>query len=244
MSILLLRLAGPMQSWGSQSRFSHRDTEREPTKSGVIGLLCAALGRPRSEPLDDLAALRMGVRVDREGRLARDFHTAQNVCKSGNPGLVETVVSDRYYLAGADFLVGLEGNDRALLQRLLLALRRPVWALCLGRKSFVPAIPPALPDALEPIRQGTLEEVLRDFPWVLRTRGEARPQQGLRYALEVSAESGRGEPRNDWPISFATRSFRTRFVEIGFFPEPPTCIDIESEVAHVPESPVSEPAQP
>ena len=50
MSVLLVRLAGPMQSWGSQSRFSHRDTEREPTKSGVVGLLSAALGSGALSP--------------------------------------------------------------------------------------------------------------------------------------------------------------------------------------------------
>ena len=67
---LLIRLAGPMQSWGTQGRFDVRDTEREPSKSGVVGLLCAALGRDRSEPLDDLASLRMGVRVGPGGRSA------------------------------------------------------------------------------------------------------------------------------------------------------------------------------
>ncbi len=44
MSTLLLRLAGPMQSWGTQSRFTERDTGREPSKSGVVGLLAAAVG--------------------------------------------------------------------------------------------------------------------------------------------------------------------------------------------------------
>ena len=53
MSVLLMRLAGPMQSWGTRSRFSNRDTGLEPSRSGVIGLLCAALGRPREESLDD-----------------------------------------------------------------------------------------------------------------------------------------------------------------------------------------------
>src|SRR4051794_6138053 len=102
MSVLLLRLAGPMQSWGTQSRFSVRDTGREPSRSGVVGLLCAALGRPRSAPLDDLAPLKMAVRVDREGRLARDYHTAQNVLRADGSGLQETVLSNRYYLADAD----------------------------------------------------------------------------------------------------------------------------------------------
>ena len=45
---LLLRLAGPMQSWGLESRFDQRDTGREPSKSGVLGLICAALGKPRT----------------------------------------------------------------------------------------------------------------------------------------------------------------------------------------------------
>ena len=68
-SVLLLRLAGPMQSWGTQSRFSHRDTGLEPSRSGVIGLLCAALGRPRDHSLDEFLPLKMAVRVDHEGRL-------------------------------------------------------------------------------------------------------------------------------------------------------------------------------
>jgi CRISPR system Cascade subunit CasD len=47
MLTLLLRMRAPMMSWGDHSRFTIRDTRREPTKSAVIGLLCAALGRPR-----------------------------------------------------------------------------------------------------------------------------------------------------------------------------------------------------
>lgn len=44
MSTLLLRLAGPLQAWGTESKFETRRTEREPTRSGVVGLLMAALG--------------------------------------------------------------------------------------------------------------------------------------------------------------------------------------------------------
>ena len=51
---LLLRLAGPLQSWGMLSHFNERDTARFPTRSGVIGLLAAALGIARDEPLDGL----------------------------------------------------------------------------------------------------------------------------------------------------------------------------------------------
>ena len=40
MAVLLLRLAAPLQAWGSNSKFIIRNTEREPTKSGVVGMLC------------------------------------------------------------------------------------------------------------------------------------------------------------------------------------------------------------
>jgi len=52
MNTLLLRLAGSMQSRGVQSRFTIRDTGLEPSKSGVVGLLCKALGRGPDEPVD------------------------------------------------------------------------------------------------------------------------------------------------------------------------------------------------
>ena len=44
MSTLLLRLAGPLQAWGCESKFEKRRTGREPTKSAVVGLLAAAMG--------------------------------------------------------------------------------------------------------------------------------------------------------------------------------------------------------
>lgn len=49
MATLLLRLAAPLQSWGSDSKFETRKTDREPTKSGVVGLLAAALGLRRDD---------------------------------------------------------------------------------------------------------------------------------------------------------------------------------------------------
>src|SRR5579862_7115194 len=142
---LLLPLVGPMQSWGYRSRFSDRDTGPEPTRSGVVGLLCSALGWGRGADLSVFAPLRMGVRVDAPGRAMRDYHTAQNVLRAGG-GLAETVLSTRHYLADARFLVGMEGTEVAFLEQLEAALHNPVWTLCLGRKSFPLSEPPYLPD--------------------------------------------------------------------------------------------------
>jgi CRISPR system Cascade subunit CasD len=225
MSVLLLRLAGPMQSWGTRSRFSNRDTGLEPSRSGVIGLLCAALGRPREEPLTDFRPLKMAVRVDREGRLMRDYHTAQNVRRADpTKGTQDTVLSERFYLADADFLVGLAVDDRAFLERLDAALRRPVWALFLGRKSFVPSLPVS-----EGVFAGELMPVLRHCRWDGRER-EKVPEM-LRYVVEV--DYGQGEPRPDDPLSFVSRdrSFAVRHVKTEFHPTPKP----DSESSDVPQ---------
>jgi CRISPR system Cascade subunit CasD len=211
MSVLLLRLAGPMQSWGTRSRFGQRDTGAEPSRSGVVGLLCAALGRPREEPLDDFAPLRMAVRVDRPGRLMRDYHTAQEVRRADpTKGNQETVLSERFYLADADFLVGLRGDDRGFLERLDAALRKPVWQLCLGRKAFVPGVPVAAG-----VRDGELPAVLQSEPWVKRWAWEEPPEK-LRYVREE--QFGEREPRYDVPVSFAShdRRFALRHVAVEY----------------------------
>ncbi len=202
MNTLLLRLAGPMQSWGVESRFTVRDTGREPSKSGVIGLLCAAEGRPRSQPLDDLASLRMGVRVDREGHLRVDYHTALNVYKASG-GTKDTEVSRRYYLADAVFLVGLESSEPTLLEHIHRALCAPVWPLYLGRKAFPPALPVYLADGLR-LDEG-LEQALRQYPF----QGRGTPPERLRVVLEDPS----GETvRSDVPLSFAARRFAPRRV--------------------------------
>lgn len=210
MATLLLRLQGPMQSWGTTSRFDERDTQLEPSKSGVLGLVCAALGRDRQEPVEDLAALRMGVRVDHEGVPMRDYQTATGVLiATGKSDLRRTVVSPRYYLSDAAFLVGLEGADEMLLAHIHAALRAPRWPLALGRKSFVPGMPVWLPDGLSPL---PLEEVLAQYPRLSSVR-RADSQPTLRCLLEDDQE---GAIRLDQPVApFAERRFGPRFVKSG-----------------------------
>lgn len=205
MAVCLLRLAGPMQSWGLSSRFATRETGREPSKSGVIGLLCAALGVPGDDRamIAALAELRLGVRVDREGVLSRDYHTAGGGLLHGQPYGVATagggrtlvVTSEREYLADADFLVGLEHDCRTLLQHLDRAVGDPCWPLCLGRKSFVPAVPPRLG-----VVGGELETVLAEWPWQGRSWRDEVPAVGLRLVLETAPHQG--EQLHDCPVCF------------------------------------------
>lgn len=41
---ILLWLEAPLQSWGYDSKFGRRDTLNFPTKSGILGLVCCAMG--------------------------------------------------------------------------------------------------------------------------------------------------------------------------------------------------------
>ncbi|MBK1643777.1 type I-E CRISPR-associated protein Cas5/CasD [Thiocapsa imhoffii] len=207
MPTLLLRLAGPMQAWGTTSRFDERDSQLEPSKSGVLGLVCAAFGRDRTATLDDLTLLRFGVRVDREGLLMRDYQTATGVVTgAGKVDLRRTVVSPRYYLADAAFLVGLEGENRTLLKAIDAALRDPVWPLSLGRKAF----PPSSPVWCEPGRVDRgLRDTLTAAPRIAPPRFEDRDAP-VRLLLEHETA---GAMRFDQPIApFSERRFGPRFV--------------------------------
>ncbi len=209
-SVLLIPMIAPMQSWGTRSRFQERDTEREPSKSGVIGLLCAAIGRDREESIDDLIALKIGVRIDREGSLKKDFQTAQHVAVASG-GKPQDQISNRHYLADAAFLVGLEG-DEALLNKLHVALANPVWPLFLGRKSYVPSIPLYLHDALR--NETDIRNALLEYPFFVRDKKKEK----VRIVLESSRVTH--ESRMDTPVSFAIgrREFREHFVSTEFVP--------------------------
>ena len=112
MATLLLRLAAPLQSWGMDSKFETRKTNREPTKSGVVGLLAAALGIGREEPekLIPLNQLRFGVRVDQEGDFLVDYHVARKEKKTRKAEKITPYITYRHYLTDAIFLAGLESR--------------------------------------------------------------------------------------------------------------------------------------
>lgn len=133
MATLLLRLAGPLQSWGDGSRFNRRKTRTEPTKSGVFGLLAAAQGRRRTDPIEDLLSLKFGVRCEQPGKILRDFQTEID-WRNGKA----FPLTHRYYLSDAVFLAAIEGHDN-LIEALHDALLNPVFPLFLGRRSCPPS---------------------------------------------------------------------------------------------------------
>lgn len=144
-NILLLRLQGFLQSWGERGRWNVRDSAVVPTKSGVMGLLAAALGKP--EAMVTLTSqLAMGVLVNQRGSVLRDYHTvttgtlsAKGKLRGGTEDTM-TLVSTRYYLCGASFTVALMGAPE-LIDCLWAAVNDPVWPLYLGRKCCIPSAP-------------------------------------------------------------------------------------------------------
>ena len=143
---------------GVKSRFTVRATELAPTKSGVIGMLASAVGRRRTDPIEDLLSLRFGVRKDQPGTVIRDFHTARTL--EGKSKKDSMPLSHRYYLADAVFLAGIEG-DRALLEGIEEALHRPAFPLYLGRRSCPPTHPVPLG-----LREAALLDALRAEQWL------------------------------------------------------------------------------
>jgi CRISPR system Cascade subunit CasD len=230
---VLLRLEGPLQSWGTRSRFPDRDTENEPSKSGVLGLVGASLGMARDDTatLALLAAARMAVRVDREGTLLGDYHTVGGGTFRGQPhGVYDAkgaVLTRRHYLQSASFLAALGFEDAALAERVDAALGAPVWPLALGRRACAPSLP---------VRAGLVElgpvEALHAATWP----SSKRPTTPVRLVAECDPREPGAEPRQDQPLSFrlGDRHFARRFVKTLFLapsdlnlsPEEAPCISL------------------
>jgi CRISPR system Cascade subunit CasD len=222
MSVLLLRLAGPLQSWGGASRHMTRYTLSMPTKSGTVGLLAAALGRRRGDGLSDLAALRFGVRVDQPGRLLVDYHTVSAASHApGDPARQRmptssggslkpadsTKVTRRYYIADAVFVAALE-TPPDIAEALADALRRPRYAPYLGRRSC----PPAKPVLIGIEKDATLEAALEQAPWQAGPAERARYKASGHIELAIAVEDPAGtDTFPDQPLP--SPAFSRRFAE-------------------------------
>lgn len=166
-SYILLWLEAPLQSWGSDSKFGRRDTLTFPTKSGVLGLVCSALGATGEQhsllaefaPLSQTAISFVRtkktekgiIKQDREP-LLRDFHMVGSGYDDLDPWanlLIPktsegkkavgggTKMTYRYYLQDAAFAVVLEVPTDKA-STIAEALQNPAWDIYLGRKNCVP----------------------------------------------------------------------------------------------------------
>ncbi|NQT84086.1 type I-E CRISPR-associated protein Cas5/CasD [bacterium] len=228
---LFLRLAGPMQSWGTSSRFQLRRTDAYPSKSGVLGMLLCAMGVHREDSrqkLEWLTPLVMGVRVDRSGSLDWDYHTAgakigiwqadrKKLKRTASTGEYETQLSRRQYLYDASFLVALHGLADTV-SACAGALDSPIWPVFLGRKCCVPG---------EPVFVGTgsfdtMTDALSSVPWRPRIDAIDRKAWSATRTLDTFIEHPQGIPTpgdarlvHDVPRAFGFHSHGSRWVVAG-----------------------------
>lgn len=221
---VFLRLEGPLQAWGDTSKFVIRRTMEAPTKSGVLGLICCAMGLSRQAALDrlpELNSLTMGVRIDRPGMRWWDYHTvgagvgmttAAGGLKTGAQG---TLITRREYLADASFLAALQG-ETAIIANVADALRAPKWPLYLGRKSCPPSMP-VFAQARKgeswtnPIAVGgDVKAALKQVPWCPRYKDDSSGGSSLslpcmvewRKANDNDIAPAKSEVWYDVPFSF------------------------------------------
>ena len=231
MSTLLLWLEAPLQSWGADSRFGRRDTLPFPTRSGVLGLLCAAAGRggEQRQWLADMAQYSQTImafaRADSNGDELRwpllcDFQMVGSGYDTDDPWqnmLVPktsagkkpvgagTKMTFRYYLQDMAFACALDvPPDTA--ESLAEALLAPVWDISLGRKCCVPT---------DTVYRGTFahaEEALAVAEAIAASKNRV-----VVFRVLDGIHSGAGEvlTLNDVPVCFGPRKrYRDRQVTV------------------------------
>lgn len=219
MTVLVLRLAGPLQSWGAASRFARRATEAQPTKSGIIGLLAAAKGLRRTDPIEELLGIELAVRTEQEGVLLRDFHTSHHRVKG-----VAMPLTERFYWSDAVFTAHI-GGPRPLLDGFVEALRDPAYPLYLGRRSCVPEGRLVLS-----LDERSVAESILNTAWQAghsrRARAERAKQTVVHLPVQADAtvfpELPAAREINDVPVSFdpERRVYRSRLVVHTSVPVP------------------------
>lgn len=233
---LLLWLEAPMQSWGSDSKFGRRDTQIFPTKSGIMGLLCSALGAggQQHELLAEFAPLNQTaisfarckakddvlLKQDREP-LLRDFHMVGSGYNDQDPWakLLIPKTSDgkaavgggskmtyRYYLQDAAFALVLE-VPMDRAQVIAEALQNPTWDVYLGRKNCVPT---------DFIYRGTFDNELAALEQANVIALEKTRVEDFRVINGLSADgSGEVFTINDVPVQFGEdKRYRDRQVSL------------------------------
>jgi CRISPR system Cascade subunit CasD len=212
-AFLALMLDAPFQSWGFSSRFQRRTTALHPTRSGIIGMICAALGvdkgsasevdwlkRLESVSLTVLAISRQpeGCRDPLDIRRMEDFHTVLGTRRASGAISKDAVISHRQYLLDAKYGVILTGSQ-ATLEPVHVALDNPRWGVWFGRKNCIPAAP---------ICRGGMKETLAEAMTELGLAGKDLTQ--FASVTEVASFGDGTDTLMDVPVNFKTREFKPR----------------------------------
>ena len=210
MKTILLKFAGPIQSWGTDSHFETRHTDLYPSKSGVLGLVAAALGwRRNDERIEELNRICFAVRVDQPGTMLMDYHVAhKSEVKKSEVTNGRTYVTKRYYLQDAVFVAALGISQAEEVDIILAALRNPYFQPYMGRRSL-----PLPVDFILDVVEGDPVSALRDFPWQAvdwyKKREQAKEgSKRLSIFAETEMADGISRRRRDHVLSLANSGRR------------------------------------
>ena len=176
---LLLKFAGPLQSWGTDSKFETRYTDFYASKSAVIGMIAASFGyrRDEDEKIKQLNDLDFAVRVDQRGNLLRDYQIATAYKPDGR--FERNYVTNRYYLEDAIFVVAIGGEDD-FIDKIEQSLKNPYFQTFFGKRSN-----PINPDfILDKTNQGVVES-LENISWQAGNWYKKEYKNKSRVELEV-----------------------------------------------------------
>ncbi|MFW6082837.1 MAG: type I-E CRISPR-associated protein Cas5/CasD [Chloroflexota bacterium] len=226
MKALVLRLDGPMMSFGAVMVDHHGYIDRFPGTSMLCGLIANALGWDHSD-VDRLQALqeriRFAARWDVSPERVIDYHTVDlGQCRmreegwttrgepehraGGTAGKSGTHERYRHYWNDGvmTLALGLTEGDRPSLEEVKTALERPARPLFLGRKSCLTSRP--LLDPETPLAEGNnVLTILRRAPVWTRAGVPARSNGKLEACWPAEIEGGerkhirRVYDLRDWP---------------------------------------------
>lgn len=226
-AFLALMLDAPLQSWGFASRFQRRTTALHPTRSGIVGMLCAAKGVAKGGDaerkwLAELERVRLtvlaiprrpgGHRDVLEIRRLDDYHTtgggydkktqSHSIPRKASGGPCDNAtLSMRQYLLDAKFGVILAGPVDTL-RKVAEALANPCWGVWFGRKNCIPAAP---------ILRGGVAATIEEVMAALGLRGLTLEAFSR---VEEAASFGEGtDTLMDGPVNFLTREFKPRRIQ-------------------------------
>lgn len=214
MKTILLKLKGPMQSWGTSSHFETRNTDYYPSKSAVIGIIAASFGyrRDQEQKIKELNELDFALRVDQPGTLLRDYHIAQKYKKTGE--FERTYVTNRYYMEDAVFVAAISHANDQQVEEIYEALQHPYFSPFMGRRSCpVPLdfiIKITEEDAITALEKLEWQAAEWYKDWYKKKHADYRADI---YADKALIPQGIATMRKDYVISFSQkeRKFGPRF---------------------------------
>lgn len=211
---LILKLEGPLQSWGQHSFEGLRQSAAFPGRSALLGLLAACLGIDRQDGERQGALARsvgFAVRCDHsdyQPQKMTDYHTVKDA-RVEYCGLKshETIQTWREYWQDAKYTVAVWNLPEAAitLEQLQAAVQKPVYTPVLGRRSCPLARP--------------LFESIQEAPDALTALARIEPVAGVVYS-EEGASDGRQLQLRDVPIIRQPRQFANRRVFIQSLARP------------------------